>query len=173
MTNKIIVTYASQGGSTAGVAEAIGRRLRENGAEVDVLQVERVRDLSAYQAVVLGSAVHSGKWLPTALRFTEHHQAALRRIPTAIFQVCLTLACDNPQYHAMAPTWLAPLRAQLQPLAEGSFAGALWPARYARLSEKIGLHIFLAAIRLKPGDYRDWSAIHAWTDKAGPLLLKG
>ena len=36
MDNKILVTYASRFGSTAGVAEAIAKTLAENGAQVDV-----------------------------------------------------------------------------------------------------------------------------------------
>ena len=34
MSNKILVTYASRTGSTAGVAEAIGKTLAESGAQV-------------------------------------------------------------------------------------------------------------------------------------------
>ena len=36
MSNKILVAYASRGGSTAGVAETIGKTLVESGAEVEV-----------------------------------------------------------------------------------------------------------------------------------------
>ncbi len=164
MNNRILVTYASQGGSTKGVAEAIGQALSANGTAVDVRPVHAVTDLSPYQAVVIGSAVHSGKWMPEATAFVERHQMTLRRIPTAVFQVCMMLAASNEQYKRMVPDWLAPLRAQVQPVAEESFAGALWPNQYAKLSEKLGLRIFLAAINLKAGDYRDWDAIRAWAD---------
>ena len=47
MNNKILVTYASRFGSTAGVAEAIGKTLAEHGAQVDVLPMKEVKDLSA------------------------------------------------------------------------------------------------------------------------------
>jgi len=43
MTNRILVTYASYTGSTAGVAEAIGKSLAEGGAQVDVLPMQAVR----------------------------------------------------------------------------------------------------------------------------------
>ena len=69
MTTKILVTYASRFGSTAGVAEAIGKVLAENGAQVDVLPMRQVKDLAAYQAVVAGSAINGGAWLPGALEF--------------------------------------------------------------------------------------------------------
>jgi menaquinone-dependent protoporphyrinogen oxidase len=171
MNDKILVTYASQGGSTAGVAEAIGQTLSANGALVDVRPIKEVSDLSPYQAVVIGSAVHSGKWMPEAITFVEHHQNALRRMPTAVFQVCMMLATSNEQYKRMVPDWLSPLRTQIRPVAEGSFAGALWPNKYSKLSEKLGLRIFLAAIKLKAGDYRNWDAIRVWAENLRPVLF--
>lgn len=172
MSKKVLVTYVSQGGATAGVAEAIGQTIAAKGADVVVKPLTEVTDLSPYQAVVIGSAVHSGKWMPEAVAFVERNQTALRRIPTAVFQVCMMLATSNPQYKSMVTDWLAPLRGQIQPVAEGSFAGALWPDRYTKLSERLGLRIFLTAIKLKAGDYRDWSAINAWAERVSPLLCR-
>ena len=170
MINRILITYASQGGSTAGVAETIGKTLSTNGVVVDVLPMKAVTDLSPYQAVVIGSAVHSGKWLPEAMAFIERNQSSLRKVPTAIFQVCMMMATSNEQYRRMVPDWLAPLRTQIRPIAEGSFAGALWPNQYPKVSEKLGLRIFLASVKLKAGDYRDWDAIRAWAENLHPLL---
>jgi menaquinone-dependent protoporphyrinogen oxidase len=71
MNNTILVTYASQGGATAGVAEAIGQTLTSRGVAVFVRPVREVIDLHAYRAVVIGSAVHSGKWLPEPARLSN------------------------------------------------------------------------------------------------------
>ncbi|NLI41258.1 MAG: flavodoxin [Caldisericales bacterium] len=171
MNSKILITYASQGGSTAGVASAIGQTLASTGAEVIVLPVKEVTNLDSYQAIVIGSAVHSGKWMPEALVFIQQHQNSLRRIPTAIFQVCLMLAANNEQYKTFVPDWLTPVRSQIRPAAEGSFAGALWPDQYSKFTEKLGLRIFLATIKLKAGDYRDWDEIQKWSEKVSALLL--
>lgn len=172
MNETFLVTYASQGGSTAGVAEKIGQALSTKGILVDVRPIKDVTNLSPYQAVVIGSAIHSGKWMPEATAFVERNQTALRRIPTAVFQVCMMLATHNEQFQRMAPEWFAPIRSKIQPVAEGSFAGALWPAQYAKLSEKLGLHIFLAVIKLKAGDYRDWDAIQTWAECLLPMLYR-
>jgi len=172
MNNHILVTYASQGGSTAGVAEAIGKALAANSAIVDVRPIQEVTDLSPYSAVLIGSAIHSGKWMPEAMRFLERNHNTLRHIPTAVFQVCMILATGSEQYRRMAPEWFAPVRTHIQPLAEASFAGALWPNQYPKLSDKLGLRIFLATIKLKNGDYRDWDAIRAWAEGVGPLLIR-
>jgi menaquinone-dependent protoporphyrinogen IX oxidase len=63
MPNRILVTFATQNGATAGVAEAIGQTLAESGCLVDVQPMNEVTDLTAYQAVVAGSAIQAGRWL--------------------------------------------------------------------------------------------------------------
>ena len=59
MSDKILVTYASRLGSTAGVAEAIGKTLKDNGAQVEVQRMEDVTDVTPYAAVVAGSAIYA------------------------------------------------------------------------------------------------------------------
>lgn len=68
-----------------------------------------VTDLSPYQAVILGSAIHSGKWLPEATRFVETNQNTLCKVPTVIFQVCMMLATENETSRAMVPGCLEQL----------------------------------------------------------------
>lgn len=172
MNNKILVMYASQGGSTAGVAKAIGQTLASRGLTVEVKPVKEVNVLNGYGAVVLGSAIHSGKWMPEMLAFVEGNRNNLRRIPTAAFQVCLMLATGSETYRRMPPEWFAPLHAHIRPLAEESFTGALWPDRYPKWTDKLGLRIFLAVVKVKAGDYRDWDAIRSWADCIGPMLCR-
>ena len=47
MSRKILVTYASRAGSTAEVAEAIGKTLIDKGVQVDVLSMNNVKDISS------------------------------------------------------------------------------------------------------------------------------
>ena len=79
MSEKILVTYASRFGSTAGVAEAIGKTLTELGVQVDVLPMKEVKDISPYQSVVAGSAINGNAWLPEAMQFLQTYQAELQR----------------------------------------------------------------------------------------------
>jgi menaquinone-dependent protoporphyrinogen oxidase len=64
----------------------------EHSLQVDVLPMKEVQDLSAYRAVIAGSAINGGAWLPEAMHFIQTHQAELRNKPFAAFQVCMTLA---------------------------------------------------------------------------------
>jgi menaquinone-dependent protoporphyrinogen oxidase len=111
MSNKILVCYASRTGSTGGVAEAIGKTLAESGAQVEVRSMKDVQDLTPYRAVVAGSAIRGGKWLPEeAMQFMRTHQATLARKPFAAFLVCITLAMPNAdKYREGVATWLEPV----------------------------------------------------------------
>lgn len=57
---KILVAYASRCGSTAEIAEALGHDLQSRGYRTEIVPVGKVSDVSAYQAVLLGSAVRAG-----------------------------------------------------------------------------------------------------------------
>jgi menaquinone-dependent protoporphyrinogen oxidase len=171
MKHKILVTYASRAGSTAGVAEAIGKTLSEDGTQVDVLPMNEVKDLSPYQAVVAGSAIRGSKWLPEAMDFIQAHRAELVTKRFAEFTVCITLAMSNSeQYRQAVSKWVEPVRAQVKPLSEGLFAGMLdfnklpfnWDTLMLRLTVALGI--------FPRGDHRDWNAIRAWAESLKPRL---
>ena len=50
----ILVTYASMGGSTGEVAESIGDEIARSGLRVEVLPIDQVDDVKAYDGVVIG-----------------------------------------------------------------------------------------------------------------------
>lgn len=172
MSNKILVTYASRTGSTAGVAEAVGKALADSGAQVDVLQVEKVKDLAPYQAVVVGSAIQSAKWLPEALDFVEAHRAELARKPFAAFLVCMTLAMKKGDYRSMVATWMDPVRAVVRPVSEGLFAGELVTRKVASFGDRLKFRLSIMMGIWSEGDHRDWKAIDAWAKNLFPLLTK-
>jgi menaquinone-dependent protoporphyrinogen oxidase len=168
---KILVTFTSRFGATTGVAEAIGKTLTECGAQVDVLPMSEVTDLSSYQAVVAGSAINGGAWLPQALHFIQTHQAALSKKPFAAFLVCMTLAMKNgEQYRSHVATWLDPVKALVKPVDEGLFAGALDIKKIPSASDRLKFRLSVLFGVWKEGDHRDWDAIHAWAKKLYPLL---
>jgi menaquinone-dependent protoporphyrinogen oxidase len=172
ISNKILVACASRAGSTRGVAEAISQTLAESGAPVEVRRMQDVQDLAPYRAVVAGSAVRGAKWLPEAMQFMETHQAALARKPFAAFLVCITLAMPNgatDQYRQFVADFLKPVRAMVQPVSEGVFAGTLNYGQLPLIPEGLQMRFLSMATRTPEGDYRDWSAIRDW---ASDLVVK-
>lgn len=168
---KILVTYASRLGSTAGVAEAIGKTLAESGAQVDVLPMQAVNDLSAYQAVVAGSAIRDRQWLPEAVDFVRAHRTELNRMPFAAFLVCMTLAMPNAEkYHQGVSDWLQPVRALAKPVSEGLFAGVLDINKISSWRDRLGFRISVAFGVWKEGDHRDWTAIRLWAGRLPAVL---
>lgn len=173
MPTKILVTYASRTGSTAEIAQAIGKALAEGGASVDVLAMNDVHDLTPYSAVVAGSAIRKSKWLPEAAQFIQTHRAELAQKRFAEFTVCITLAMSNTeQYRSIVAQWVAPVRALVTPLSEGFFAGML---DFSKLPLNLDTVLFRVAVlfRVFPsGDNRDWNAIRTWSESIRPLLLQ-
>ncbi len=173
MKNKILVTYASRFGTTSGVAEAIGKTLSESGAQVDVLPMKDVKDIAAYQAVVAGSAINAGEWLPEAMHFMRAHQKELSRKPFAAFLVCMTLTMRNAeQYKSHVATWLGPVRALVRPVSEGLFAGGLNIGKIPSFSDRLKFRLSVLFGVWKEGDHRDWNAIRAWAESLRPLLIR-
>jgi menaquinone-dependent protoporphyrinogen oxidase len=172
MSPKILVTYASRLGSTVGVAEAIASTLAESGMAVDILPIPDVRDLSPYQAVVIGSAIRDRQWLPEAVQFVQNHQRILAQKPCAIFAVCMTLAMKNTQYHAAVKDWLAPVSRLVKPVSEGYFAGVLNIGKIPSLGDRLKFRISVALGVWSEGDHRDWNAIRAWAESLAHLLAE-
>jgi len=158
MKDKILVAYASKCGSTGQVAQAIGQALASDGATVDVRPLNNVSDLSAYRAVVLGSAIRVGKWLPEAVKFVTAHQPELSRVPTAYFTVCMTLSQDSEENRRKAAAFLEPVRQILKPVEEGFFAGKM---DYGQLG--FVERLMVERVKYIPqGDFRNWTAIQTW-----------
>jgi menaquinone-dependent protoporphyrinogen oxidase len=172
MSNKILVTYASRHGSTVGVAEAIGKALAEGGAAVDVLPVQEVKDLESYGAVVAGSAIQGGEWLPEAMQFVQTHQAELSRKPFAAFLVCMTMTMkDAEKYRSGISGWLEPVRTLVKPASEGLFAGALDINKIPSFGDRLKFKLSVLFGVWTEGDHRDWKAIRQWAKSLQPLLL--
>ena len=165
---KILVAYATKAGSTAEVAAEIGRVIEsKGGCQVDVRPVGKLNGVDGYDAVVIGSAIRAGKWLPEATKFVEKHRDALGRVPVALFTVCLTMKDDTEENRRTVAAYLDPVREVVQPVEMGLFAGVM---DYSKLP--FLLRLMMKAMKSPQGDFRDWEAIRAWADNTCPLLLQ-
>lgn len=168
-TSRVAVVYATAHGSTREIAEYIGANLAGRGAVVEVADVEHAPDLSRFDAVVLGSAVHEMAFLPEAVEYVHTHREALTALDVWLFGVGLVPALRGPigrRIARMVPKRIAQLRDSLDVRDYRCFAG-LYDRFGISMNARI-LHRLMGGGRY--GDLRDWTAIELWSDSIAEAL---
>jgi menaquinone-dependent protoporphyrinogen oxidase len=168
MVMVVLVAYATDHGSTRGIAVRIADRLRHRGAEARACAVTDVLEVSGCEAVVLGSAIHGGKWLPEARQFAARNAAPLRERPVWLFSVS-TLGDEESMFPPRVAKRLRALRKEtpemtqmrrlLHPREQRNFAGAVTHSHWTATGRA-----FFRATGGRYGDHRNWPAIDAWAD---------
>lgn len=82
---RVLVAYAHQAGSTAGIAVAIAKVLVRSGLTVDCRAASEVADVASYDAVILGSGVFVTRRRSDGGGFLARHEAALASRPIWLF----------------------------------------------------------------------------------------
>lgn len=167
METRVLVAYASKYGATSEIAEKIGVVLREAGLETDVLDVERVKDLSGYRAVVLGSAVYIGQWRKEAARFLQNHESVLAGKLVWLFSSGPTNEGDPGELLQgwNFPDKLQPVADRIGPHDVVVFHGAL-NADKLNFIEKW----MIKNVKAPVGDFRDWDSITTWAEAIATVL---
>lgn len=160
MNQKVLIAYASRTGSTQEVAQAIAEELIKRGYPVDVCKADKVNSLEGYTAVLVGSAVRFGRWLPEAVKFVEKNQDALNRLPTAFFAVHLMNMGEDEASRKERLAYLDPVRKLVMPKAEAFFSGVGDLGKVSFLERMIA-----KMVKSPEGDFRDWSKIRAWAQQ--------
>jgi menaquinone-dependent protoporphyrinogen oxidase len=156
--NRVFVGYATRTGSTVGVASAIGETLGGRGFAVDVKPMKSGPSLDGYDAVVLGSAVNGGRWLPEAVEFVKANQATLSHVPVAVFCVHIMNLGNDEQSRKNRLAYLDAVRPLVSPLEEAFFAGLGSDPN----DRSFGAWVF-RTLKVGPeGDCRDWNLIRGW-----------
>lgn len=172
MTKRILVTYASQTGFTPGVAEMIGNTMADEKLEVDILPMNEVKDVALYDAVVAGSGIQAGAWLPEAMDFIRVNRQQLSKKPFAAFLVCMTLTMKGgDKYRSHVQEWMKPVKELVPTISENIFAGGLDLKKIPSAGDRLKFRVSILFGIWKAGDHRDWVAIQNW-GKELKLLLK-
>ena len=82
---KLLIAVSSKHGSTREIAGSIGETVAEAGIEVDVVDAQDVESVAPYDAVIVGSAVHWGRWMAPARDLVNGSADALRTRPVWLF----------------------------------------------------------------------------------------
>lgn len=82
---KVLVTFGSKRGGTAGIAGIVADELVRQGLEVDLRPAGREAKPDSYDAVVVGGALYGNRWHHAASHFVRHNAGVLKARPTYLF----------------------------------------------------------------------------------------
>lgn len=173
-TRKVLVGYASAHGSTAEIAQFIGRILEEHHIEVTVASVTAISSVKDYDAVVLGSAVHAGMWLTPMSLFLDRFEDDIAGKPVFYFMTCIRVLEPDGREHALGNYVHHETLDKLAVREIAVFAGKLnWDN--IDLKERWTLSLRYdgqATPGARSSDFRDWNAIRDWSVKVRDLIEK-
>ncbi|MGW3944387.1 flavodoxin domain-containing protein [Streptomyces phaeochromogenes] len=162
MPSSVLVAYGTTNGSTAEIAEAVAKVLREDGLTVDVLPARSVASVASYEAVVVGGSVYAGRWQKDARRFLRHHRRALAGRPLWMFSSGPLDASASERDIPPVPG-VKRAMVRLDAKEHVTFGGCLEEGAKGFIARKI-------ISSGKGGDFRDFTEIEAWAKRiAGEL----
>lgn len=164
MQATVLVAFATKHGSTKAIAHAVGSKLHSAGLNARVLPASLVRDLTPYDAVVVGSAIYHDRWLWDGLRFLRRTRGQLRERPLWLFSsgpiggtpvgdALLETCCGTD---TRVPDTLVPTLGGLTLRGHATFGGRV-DERAASIFERYIPH----------GDWRDFEQVRAWARGIG------
>lgn len=156
---QVLVAYASKSGATEGIAEKIGEVLQEAGIPTDILPAGKVRDVTGYRAVVLGSAVYIFRWRKEAAKLLKALAADPAGRPVWLFSSGPTSPTDTEAFPegVKLPKALQPVADRLQPRDVTVFRGVLDLTKLNPLERWM-----MGKMNAPAGDFREWDVIEAW-----------
>ncbi|MDJ0954538.1 MAG: flavodoxin domain-containing protein [Acidimicrobiia bacterium] len=173
---KVLVAYASRHGATAGIAKRIAERMKASGVDAVAEEVTGLRDVSAYDAYVVGSAAYMFRWLKEATRFVKRNARTLEERPLWLFSSGPTgtdLVDEKGRdiFEAMRPKEFETFR-NLAPIDTKVFFGAWKGNEEPKGAAERFLNLMPESWKedIPVGDFRDWDAIDAWADEIAAYL---
>ena len=157
MNDRILVCYATRAGSTAEIAAAIGENLSQKGYSVDIKLIKDTPSLDGYQAVVIGSGIRMGNWLPEAVSYIKANQKLLKHIPVALFTVHMLNTGDDETSRTNRLAYLDKVRPLLDDPEEVYFEGKMDFSQLSFLDRLIA-----KMVNAVEADSRDWDRIGDW-----------
>ena len=153
---KTLVTAASRHGSTSEIADYLAKSLRESGMDADRRQPDDVLELTAYDTIVLGSAIYMGHWMKDAEEFTKRFSDALRLRQVWLFS---SGPIGSGESTTGVPSDIATLMEKTGAVEHKSFAGKL-----DREGLGFGERVAVRVVHAPEGDFRDWASVRSWAE---------
>ncbi len=152
--SKTLIVYGTRYGATAEVAKEIARILEEQyslSVHLMDLSLKKIKDISRYDSILLGSGIKNGRWTGKAKRFLKKDFEGKK---LAVF-VCSRRAGEPDSYDYALDKYIKQVLSKypkVQPVAFEAFGGRK-PLRNNRFY-----------------DNRNWDKIRNWAKKVGGLF---
>jgi menaquinone-dependent protoporphyrinogen oxidase len=164
---RILITWGSKRGGTAGIGHTIAEALRANGHDVVAVPARFAPPPHDVDAVIVGGALYANRWHREARRFIERHTGALRRVPVWLFS-------SGPLDDSAEAGDLPPPR-QVRALMDrvGALGHVTFGGRLETTAHGFAAH---AMAREHAGDWRNPARIRAWVaelERALPAARPG
>jgi menaquinone-dependent protoporphyrinogen oxidase len=162
MNKCVLIAYATRAGSTPEIAAVIGETLSGRGWAVDVKPVKSQPSLNGYSAILLGSAIRMGGWLPEMVDYLKENQVALQEsismgMPVGLFSVHMLNTGDDPASRTARLAYLDRVRPLLGTVEEAYFTGVIDLEKLSFLDR-----LMAKMVKSPLGDQRDWNKIRNW-----------
>ena len=173
-----LIVYGTRYGATKGTADEIARILQEENVNVKVVNAkeEKVKDISEYSLIVVGSGMALGNWVGEAEEFVKRFQKDFENKKLALFISSLKPVEEKEgKTAAVARTQKIGLdgkilKYKLKPIMIGYFGGVLDYNKMSFLTRKameLGYKSQLQKNGFKESesgiyDLRDWDEIRSW-----------
>jgi len=123
---RVLVSFGSKRGGTAGLAAMIGDALTEAGCETVVSPAKDVGELGGVDAVIVAGALYANRWHRDARRFVRRNASALRELP--VWLVSSGPLDDSAEKRDIPPTaQVAKLVRRVSARGHVTFGGRLEP----------------------------------------------
>lgn len=158
---RVLVTYGSKRGGTAGIAEMVAETLQQHGITASVRDTRDVGELEGFDAFVVGGALYAGRWPREAARFVKRLGKRRRDAPVWLFSS--GPLDDSASSGELPPTrQVAGLMARTGARGHTTFGGRLLPDAKG----------FPASAMAKEhaGDWRDPGQIRRWASEIADAL---
>jgi menaquinone-dependent protoporphyrinogen oxidase len=175
---RTLIVYGTRYGATASTSEEIGKVLQGEGFDVKVVNAkeEKIKDISHYELIIIGSGMQFGRWTGEAEDFLKRFQKEFAQKKVALFiSTMKTVTEREGKTEELEKTRKMELddkvaKYNLQPISLGFFGGVLDFNKMNIITRKtVG---FLKPQLEKDGfkespsgvyELRDWEEIRAWT----------
>jgi len=153
----VLIVYGSYAGSTAEIATKMKITLDNLNCKTVLMPASATQtDLTKYDLIVIGSAIHGDRPHENVVKFIEVNRSALSKKKVAVFAVCSTITSTNAKRKVHALTYPDKIANGLNLIDKAVFGGIVGQAGW------FGNFMGKMILGVTPGDYRNWDEIRTW-----------